>query len=77
MSDQPTVVTVKRIESADDPVIRCRITLEVDPADQKAVKRLARVVRELIPKEERAQFVKDFQQAAAEAGFTVPTSTRT
>lgn len=55
-----------------DTLCTATIKLEFDAADEKAVRRFARLVRELIPKAERAQFAADFQEAAKSAGFMVP-----
>jgi hypothetical protein len=54
-----------------DTTCTATLTLEFDFADPEAVERFARVLRELIPEEDRAQFLSDFQEAAAEAGLKV------
>lgn len=53
---------------------RCRVTLklEFDPTDRAASERFARILRELIPEGDRAQFVADFKAAGAKAGFEAP-----
>lgn len=52
-----------------DAICEATIKLRFDATNPKAAKRLAKLLRELIPQEERAQFVSDFQEAAANAGF--------
>lgn len=55
---------------------RCTVTLqlEFDAADPKACRRFGEVLRELIPEEEREQFVADFKAAGVAAGFKVEAS---
>ena len=55
--------------AGEDTLCTATIRLDFDATDPEAVKRFAQVLRELIPEEDRAQFVTDFQEAAANAGF--------
>lgn len=61
-------IRITRVEGKDT---LCRVTLRLDfdPTEAEAAARFTRILRELIPEEARAQFVADFQEAAAKAGF--------
>ncbi len=60
-----------RITRVPGKEARCSATLklEFDPTDQEAANCFGRILLELIPEGERAQFVSDFQEAATKAGF--------
>ena len=55
----------------NETVCTATIRLDFDSANPEAIERFARVMREIIPENERAQFLSDFQQAAANAGLKV------
>jgi hypothetical protein len=46
-----------------------RLELAFDAADPAALERFGRILREVIPEGERAQFLEDWQRAAAAAGL--------
>jgi hypothetical protein len=64
----PLPIKINRIPGAST---ECKVTIELtfDAADPKAVERFVLALRELIPEDEREQFVTDFQAAGIAAGF--------
>jgi hypothetical protein len=51
----------------------CTLTLklEFDTADPAGLERFGRAIRELIPEDERAEFLEDWREAGAKAGLGV------
>ncbi|HZQ53336.1 MAG TPA: hypothetical protein VFB14_14125 [Bryobacteraceae bacterium] len=62
-------IKITRIPGKGGATCTATVKLQFDPTDRRAVRRFAKVLREIIPEEERAQFVADFEEAAAIAGF--------
>lgn len=61
-------IRIKRV-AGTETTCRVKFELEFDATDNEAANRLGRILRELIPEEDRSQFVADFNKAAAKAGF--------
>ena len=62
---------INRVPGDDSGTVKATFTVEFRTDDAEAVERFARVMRELIPEEDRAQFLEDFRAAGAAAGFKV------
>lgn len=63
-------IKIKRVAGNGNGCV-ATLQIEFNAEDKAAVRRFARILRDLIPKDERAQFVADFQAAAGRAGFRV------
>jgi len=64
----PLAIKINRIPGEST---ECKVSIQLtfDAADPKAVERFVLALRELIPEDEREQFVADFQAAVVAAGF--------
>lgn len=63
-----SMVSINRVPSKVGTVT-ATISIEFDPNDQESAERFARAMRELIPEEDRATFMADFERAGKSAGF--------
>lgn len=62
-------IKITRIAGEGGAICTATLKLEFDPNDSAAVERFARVLKELIPEDEREHFVEDFKAAGREASL--------
>jgi hypothetical protein len=63
------MISIKRLPGRGPTKVTATFSIEFDPSDLESVDHFARVMRELIPEDERAQFMADFERAGQDAGF--------
>jgi hypothetical protein len=70
------IFSIKRIPGEGEATVTATISLKFKGDDKQAVERFAHALRELIPENERAEFLEDFRRAASSAGFQGATTRR-